>query len=356
MKIENILKNTELLIESDSEKNLDELNTILKFSNISQEEHFDFNRSILDKACINIHFHPDRYTEKGQVIDNLIETGEYKNQFQTKISSRSLTAQIGNERDIWENKLFNNIFGTNTEFRPKYGSLNLTTKSDGASPRFGSCYFISNPEIKQKCTFTYGDSYLLPKERGTIKNFTLIYAKLYDAILTRHFALGQHFNKIKDFINSTKTSLNSPIPTDINTNNLDFYIEAQIHGKIELKKDISSLVVDYSFKGTAFEKKFQTLCNSYSISLIWNLGYQLNVNEFPDDFRGMETLIFARKIAENNIINAYIIGKAITNEELKSKYDELDFFQLSKYVWHCLVKFGKQIKPTPNRVGWPAGN
>lgn len=353
--IEELLKQTEEIIASNSTEDIKNLLSILKFSNISEEEQKAFDEKIFEKASINIHFHPDRISSNNlKIIDGLIESGEYKNQFQTKTSSGSLTAKNGGDRDIWENKLFNNFYGSNIEQRPKYGSLNLTYTSDGASPRFGSCFFVTTPEVKQRSTFTYGDSYLLPKERGIAKNLTQIYSKLYEDVFIRNTALGFQYSCLKDFIEQTTKSIESDILFDRNTHNLDFYIEAQIHGKIDLKKDISSLVVDYSFKGTELENQFMILCERYDISLIWNLGYELKSTGIPNNFRGVETQSFAKKVTENEVINAYIIGKALTSQNIKTEYEEFELLQLAKYLWHCLVKFGKSIKPVANK-GFASG-
>lgn len=347
--IEKILKQTEEIIKLNSTKEFENLLSILRFSNISEKDHDFFNDLILERACVNLHFHPDRISYNNcTIIDSLIESGEYKNQYQTKTSSGSLTAEIGGDRDFWENRLFNNIYGTNINERPKYGSLSLNSTSDGASPRFGSCFFVTNSEIKRRCTFTYGDSYLLPNEIGTANHLILIYSKLYEDIFIRNTALGFEYNSLSDFIKNTTNFLKLGELTDKNTHNLDFYIEAQIHGRIDLKNDITTLVADYSFKGTEFENRFRKLCEKFDISLVWNLGYELYMNEIPNNFRGIETQKIAEKIAENNIINAYIIGKSLTNEKLYAEYEKFEVFQLAKYVWHCLVKFGHPIKPATN--------
>jgi hypothetical protein len=354
--IEKLLKQTEEIIKLNLTKEFDNFLSILRFSNVSENEHEIFNNLILEKACLNLHFHPDRISYNNYtIVDSLIESGEYKNQYQTKISSGSLTAEIGGKRDFWENKLFNNIYGTNINERPKYGSLSLTSTSDGASPRFGSCFLVTNPKLKRRSTFTYGDSYLLPNEIGTANHLILIYSKLYEDIFIRNSALGFQYNSLVDFIKNTTQLLKLGELTDKNTHNLDFYIEAQIHGIIDLKNDVTTLVADYSFKDTEFESRFEKLCEKFDISLVWNLGYELYLNEIPDNFRGIETQIFAKKIAENGIINSYIIGKALTNEKLKAEYEKLEVFQLTKYVWHCLVKFGHPIKPATNMVLPKAG-
>lgn len=327
-------------LEYNSGKEIEEIQEILKFSNLTEEQHQSFNRNLVDKACVNLHFHPDRYLKDGsQIIDGLIQTGEYLNQYQTQVSSGSLSAKIGGDRDKWENKLFNNLFGSSTKDRPKYGALNLTGTSDGASPRFGSCYFITYPEIKSKCTFTYGDSYLLPKERGTIQNLIQVYARLYHDIFTRNSALGFYYKNLSDFHDKTKHFLESNTLHNMLSHNLDFYIESQIHEQVDLQKDVSTLVVDPSYQGTELENRIHELCDKFDISLIWNQGYSIDLNNFPNNFRGVETFEFAEYIAEENKINAYILGKALSNKKLKSKFK--DSFQLAKYTWHCLVKFGE---------------
>ncbi|ASZ09826.1 DUF3626 domain-containing protein [Chitinophaga pendula] len=340
--IENLLIQTEKFVAANVAKYTEDLLSILKFSNITTNEHQLFNDTILEKACINLHFHPDRFlSDNKQVIDGLIETGVYKNQFQTGVSSGSLTAKTGEDREMWENELFDNFYTTNIQDRPKYGSLNLTCTSDGASPRFGSCFFITYPEIKYRCTFTYGDSYLLPQERGTAKKLIQIYTRLYQDIFIRNTALGFQYKGLRDFFNQTTTSLYSDTLINKRSHNLDFYIEAQIHGHVDLEKDISTFVADYSFKGTEFEDRFKLLCERFNISFVWNAGYTLDEADFPNDFRGTATQDLAKVIADDGVINAYTIGKAFSNSKVTSQYGDLELFQLAKYVWHCLVKYGE---------------
>jgi len=60
----------------------------------------------------------------------------------------------------------------------------------------------------------------------------LIYSKLYEDIFIRNSALGFQYNGLGDFIKNTTQLLKLGELTDKNTHNLDFYIEAQIHGKL----------------------------------------------------------------------------------------------------------------------------
>jgi hypothetical protein len=116
------------------------------------------------QRCVQIalHFHPERVDRTGRsVAQGLLESGVYKNQFETGVSSGSPTAFPGGERDRWERDLFAGAYhapDTSTPARPKYGSLHLIPHPDGPSPRFGSCYLLLKPEMTERSTFTFGGS------------------------------------------------------------------------------------------------------------------------------------------------------------------------------------------------------
>ncbi|WP_158538609.1 DUF3626 domain-containing protein [Chitinophaga skermanii] len=342
--IEKLLQQTDTYIAHHSAAANANLKSILHFSNISEQEHVIFHELVRDKAAINIHFHPDRLTtQQTSIINNLLTSGEYKNQYATNTSAGSLTAKVGGDRYTWENQLFQDIYGTNLNDRPKYGSLHLTGSADGASPRFGACYFVTKPGLKERCTFTYGDSYLLPKELGTANNLAMIYAKLYEDIFTRNTALGLTYESIQDFMQRTTAALSSNMIAEPRTHNLDFYIETQIHGPVDLKEDVTALVADASFKSTPYEATFHAIAEQYNLAFSWHPGYALKAADVPGNFRGIATQTFARKIAHNGIINAYVIGQALTNAQIVADYESLELLQLAKYTWHCLVKFGTPV-------------
>ena len=110
---------------------------ILFQANIDQVIYQQFLDNIQQYARIALHFHPDRRIASGKtVIENLLEDGYYKNQFETKISGGSTTAYVGGKRDEWEHQIFNGFY-RNKPFseRPKYGALQLTYTQDGPAPR-----------------------------------------------------------------------------------------------------------------------------------------------------------------------------------------------------------------------------
>lgn len=344
-------------IEQYAKKRVDQANEsiqhISNMSNIHSEVINQLKSNIQSNARIGIHFHPYRKSKNGiSVIEHLIESGYYKNQFETKISNGSLTAFKGGQRDIWENLLFDKVFEKNNieiSLRPKYGALSLIGHSDGPSPRFGSCYFLSNPRLCKYTTFTYLDSYFNPTEKGTIEIFDDIISSILSESFQRDATLGfknirpdkliQHINKYL----SGELDLKFKTPL---SRNLDHYIEAQIHTQISLLKDVEILVADKAYQKTEYEKQFIELCKNYHLKLIWNRGLELKTNNVPDNFRGAEMPIIAKEIAINNKINAYSIAKAENKISATSK-DESEIKkknQLLKYLWHTLVKYGEPIE------------
>jgi hypothetical protein len=107
-------------------------------------EAFAGAKCIRTHARVVLHFHPDRIGTKAiTVAEALVAEGEYRNQFETGLSSGSVTAFPGGARDNWERTLFGGAYHQDAVTggeRPKCGSLELVRFPDGPIPRFGSCY------------------------------------------------------------------------------------------------------------------------------------------------------------------------------------------------------------------------
>lgn len=311
--------------------------------------------SIRTNAYVGLHFHPDRLNKNNQsVVTSLISTGQYKNQFETKISNGLLSPELGGMRDQWENDFFGNIYNTlaiDSSERPKYGSLDLMRSGNGPSPRFGSCFFLLRPSIKNNCTFSFGDSYKKPKEKGSNHFFEDIFAALMTESFERNFALGFKKMHPQDLIHHLQKNLSLPY-LDFETlpmiKNLDHYIETQIHSPISLLKDVEILVADPSFRQTIIEEQFKTLCKKYEIDLQWHKGYQLKVKEVPDNFRGPAMQVLAKMIAKDDLINPKIIGDATKGLRTHSKDwekfgDYKTCLQSLKLLYHVIVKYGESF-------------
>jgi len=110
-------------------------------------------------ARVVIHFHPDRLSNKRiTVAEALLAEGTYRNQFETGLSTGSLSAFPGGARDTWEEVLFGGAYHREAltgPQRPKYGALELVRYPDGPIPRFGSCYFVLRPSVATRTSFTF---------------------------------------------------------------------------------------------------------------------------------------------------------------------------------------------------------
>jgi len=329
---------------------------ILKMSNIS-DEIFEYSvAKIKAHARIGLHFHPDRPNSIMKcVAETLLEQGIYKSQFETGISNGSVSAYPGGQRDLWEKRIFEGAYqlaGTTNNQRPKYGALNLMLHPDGPAPRFGSCYFLLSPKVSNRSTYTYLDSHQDPKEKGTYKEFDMILAAILEETFLRDFAIGESNLTPVRLVNHLLANLENPFVDPVNkeqNRNLNHYIEAQIHGDIALKDDVEVLVADPSFKGTHVGRILEQICLKYSIDLYWHKGFTLMVDEVPSDFRGPSMPSLAKRIGQNNFIDASIIGSAVMDLKHnpaawsdRGTYNEV--LQELKLLWHVLVKYGKPIQ------------
>ena len=67
--------------------------------------------AIRRKARVAVHFHPDRIVNSGRTVaESLLACGFLTNQFETGISSGSLTPFAGGPRDTWERNLFGGAY------------------------------------------------------------------------------------------------------------------------------------------------------------------------------------------------------------------------------------------------------
>lgn len=251
-------------------------------------------------SAVTINFHPDRFTtENKPILQAIAEDGYLKSQFETGTSNGGLTAYAGGERWLWEQKVFDGAYDNAlNSLRPKYGALNFRNYETGASPRFGSSYFKLKPHVSARTTFCYPDSYFEPED----------------------FAV---FNRVSPLIDKALAS---------NSDLLDDYIEAHIHGEISVKDDIECLVLDPVFRSSPIEQQALNL----GIPVKWHNGYRLSLEEMSryPDYRGHKYIELAIELAQNGSINAKILGSAVT----KRGYDE----QEVKKVWHYLARFGYQ--------------
>lgn len=262
-----------------------------------RSDHATSESTRLNFPSVTLNFHPDQLCRGSSVVQGLLRDGVYQSQFESGISNGSVSSHVGGQRWQWEQTIFEHAYDdAPAALRPKYGALNFTGCEFGAAPRFGSAHLILKKHVLERCTFAYPDSHLNPKHFGTLKYMPLI----------------------------PMAELN-----ELGLEPLDSYIEAHVHGVVNLNLDVEAIVLDPSYRNTAVEAAAQKM----PMLLKWHSGYTLLGNSFADceQYRGRDVAELIQRIAVNNTLTPAIIGEyrgTGTNE------------QLLKKAWHCVARFG----------------
>jgi hypothetical protein len=245
---------------------------------------------------VTLNFHPDRLSGGLPILQALARDGAYHSQFVTGTSNGGLTAHRGGDRWRWESRMFGGAYdGAPAAERPVYGALDFRRQVVGAAPRFGSSHFRLGPAVLARTTFCYPDSAAEPTDFGTAAAMSLI-------------ALAEA---------DEQDALND-------------YIEAQIHGGVDLARDAEALVLDASYRGTPVEAAARRL----PCPVEWHPGYRLTVAELHRnaDYRGQQYADLGAGIAEDGRLDPRIIGDAART----GRYELQDL----KMVWHTLARHG----------------
>jgi hypothetical protein len=343
------------------------ITAICKRAGIGLDAYHEAMELMRQHARIVAHFHPDRFGRKrANVVDCLLVDGVYQNQFETGLSSGSPTAFPGGERDEWERTLFAGAYhneGVTASERPKYGSLELVRFPDGPAPRFGSCYFVlRGVGPRSSITFMGSERPHAASRVGTLAEPHAVMAALLAEIEDGGIAtadwppfraptLGVPDITVSRFYDLLKLlRVRRPNPSQGEPGRiLDTGVEAQIHGPVLLARDVEMLVADPAFAHTRVGQSLVELAEKYRFDFEWHCGFQLDVRDVPDDFRGPAIPKFAERIAgRDGTIDAAVIGRAAASFDQDSEpWNEwggyFDVLRLLRQLWHVLVRFGNRI-------------
>lgn len=263
----------------------------------------------LDRSLrVNVQFHPDRTSNGHTVLQHLSEDGIYRSQFETGTSNGGLTAHSGGDRWRWESRIFSGAYDdAPPSERPKYGALNHRHRSVGAAPRFGSSFLRLAAHVIDRTTFCFPDSVFEPTAFSTATSFGLFpMVDAFDAVDRTDSHEAREGGKLDD------------------------YIEAHVHGPIDLATDVEALVLDPCYRGTRVQEQAESL----GIAVEWHDGFQVSVDDVRrhPDFRGAHVVQVAEAIADRGRLDARIIGEAV----LKREHDPQDL----KKVWHYTARYG----------------
>ena len=237
---------------------------------------------------ITVHFHPNWPHGNGMVIESMVRDGFYRSQFVTGISNGGLTAFEGGDRWRWESRLFAGEYDEQDPVkRPVYGVWNRRKTTYGAGTRFGSSYFRLKPEAIDRATFCFPDSARDPEHFGDK-------------------SLLEHLCRLAD---------------ESDSDDLDDYVEAQVHGDVRFDADVDALVLDPSFVGTRVEEAAQRL----GCAVQYHPGFRATPDDFDPAYRGQHIVDLARTLGPE--LTPELLGRAAG--------------QSVKQVWHCLARFGR---------------
>jgi hypothetical protein len=239
---------------------------------------------------VTLNFHP-------AFLGRLAEDGFYRSQFVTGTSNGGLTAHPGGDRWRWESRIFGGAYDdAPAHERPVYGALDHRRRPFGAAPRFGSAHLRLSAAALARTTFCYPDSVLEPTAFGVAERAAPLVALALDD--------GQDA--------------------------LDDYVEAQVHGPVDLARDVEALVLDPSFRGTEVEAAARAL----PCPVAWHDGFRLSVTELRrhPGYRGPRFVELGAELAVDGWLDARIVQEAAES----GRYDR----QEVKRVWHLLARFG----------------
>lgn len=246
---------------------------------------------------VTLHFHPDRLVAGTPILEQMARDGVYRSQFETGTSNGGLTAHPDGDRWRWESRIFAAAYDDGpAAARPKYGSLNFRQRPAGGSPRFGSAHLRLAAHTLPRTTFCYPDSFHEPQDFG-------VASKL-----------------------STLITLAEADDQDL----LDDYIEAHVHGMIDLNRDVEALVLDPCYRDTLVH----AAAGKLACPVEWHGGFTLATAELRrhPGYRGPEYVALGLALARDGVLDPGVIG----NASRTGRFDE----QHLKRVWHYLARFG----------------
>lgn len=305
-----------------------------------------------ERGRLTVNFHPDRLCADGRpVASALAQDGVYRSQFVTGISNGGLTAYAGGDRDRWEHRMFGGAYQrpeVAPADRPTYGGLNLLDHADGACPRFGSCHLRLRPAVLARATFCLGDSHLDPGVVGTADAFEAVLAGLLTGVAGTGECLGRAGTDVATLARTLLEPSSAPATVG---RALDDYVEAQIHGPLDLAQDVEELVVDPSFAGTPTGATLESIARRYGLPLRWHPGFALTVDRVDAEFRGPAIPVLAARLHREfarpgEPVDAALIGRGAVSvvtepERWADRGPIADTLQHLKQLWHVLVRFGE---------------
>ena len=184
-------------------------------------------------------------------MKQLSQDTHYRNLFETGTSGGTTCQK---SRQNGENRKFGNAYDSVDAFdRPKYGCLNIGLQSYGChrASHYGDAYFVlNNDTVRGRITITFQNSLGLSADQvGTLKYHNHLLKTLSD-------------EELKELIDTALYGTRGDYKQKS-------YREIQIHGPIQLNRDIYSLHVPQKYRFTADQVVFKQFAEEKRCKLVW---------------------------------------------------------------------------------------
>lgn len=178
------------------------------------------------------------------VIDAVLRTGVLQNQFETGQTNGFAVGEKGDVRVRRESALFGAVYDdAEPRERPKYGAADLFCTPRGGWPRFGSSFWVLDPSINERATVTIPGSHSARAWWGTWSDLEALVSCLRPG--------------------------DAPASTRHRFHRIDGGAEIQVHGQIRLESDVTTLVLDPSFRNTRVADVALRISRTFGIGVEW---------------------------------------------------------------------------------------
>jgi hypothetical protein len=201
---------------------------------------------------------------------------------------------------------------------------------------------VLRPHVLDRTTLCVGDSHLGPSDVGTVGAPWCLLAGLAEQAAAG--ALLDRPSGVDDLL-----AVLDGGPVARPPRSLDGYVEAQVHGGVDLATDVEAVVVDPSYAGTPVGDDLSLAAQRYGIDLRWTPGSELTIDDVPIDFRGPTMPALAARVARpDGVVDARAIGTAAPRavaERLPGGDPPDSLLQQLKYLWHTVFALGHDVAP-----------
>jgi hypothetical protein len=222
---------------------------------------------ILTLAPFIIHVNLDK------VFPALLLDTHYRNQFETGTSRGVLSHK---RRATWEDSLFRRTYTTaQGQERVKYGVINLYNSRSGVEKiarQYGRSYLelSSDISLRLRCTFTNGDCWKDGKEGvGTAEAYAHVMLSWTKEEILEVVKVAKY-----EIIKTSKARDRLPPPTPPLFEEVGRWPELQVHGPVELSKDVARLVVHQEHRkpgaaGEAMRQQLLRFEEKFGVRVVW---------------------------------------------------------------------------------------